>query len=597
MREQAKRCRFATALLACVSVAPAFAQPNLADLLDQEAFARPTAVSEGPDAPAPSAVARAGPQKEPIPAASETKRGISAIQDIFRTEFAAANTPNKRVALAQQLLTEAERTKKSTDRWALLVEAARLASEAGDPATTFAVVDVTTAEYAVDPLRAKLDAIRNLAPTVPVDKASELANECLTLCRNLIAKEQLSEAKRALLIVGTVAKRTRNRELTKEVNKLTTVLKEAEVQVQERDSLLKALATNPNDGVACLEAGRYFCFTVADWAKGVPLLAKSTDHDFAELARNELNLPSGPQAPVRLADQWRQWAESQSGVAKTSAIAHAIDLYRSVLPTVEGLDKVRIQKNIDAAEKTLPKVDKIGFSIPKKIPGLQLWLDASLSVSRPVGPSGRSGLPSGADGRVASWEDLSGHGHHAKQADPALQPVVKPGAFIKGEGGVLFNGNQVLEIPVKVGPVGTFVIVVTPEEVANMQPIGFRNNEQAGLHLSLFAAGGIRFEALTPTGFVGSGRQTGDYQAKKKLMIFGIWGPKLSLLVDGIAAPPSHGGVMFTRNDANWGLGSAVLPNPVVGFRGVIHTVMLFDRALVASEVVQLTQHLQAGGQ
>jgi len=596
MREPTKCCRFATALLACLAGAPAFAQPNLADLLDQEAPAPPTVVSEGPDAPAPPAVAQAGLQKEPIPAASETKRGISAIQDIFRAEFAAAITPTKRVALARQLLTEAERTKKSTDRWALLVEAARLASEAGDPATTFAVVAVITAEYAVDPLLAKLDAIRDLAPTVPVDKASELANECLTLCRNLIAKEQLPEAKRALLIVGTVAKRTRNRELTKEVNKLTTVLKEAEVQVQERDSLLKALATNPNDGVACLEAGRYFCFTVADWAKGVPLLAKSTDHDLAELARNELNLPSGPQAPVRLADQWRQWAESQSGVAKTSAIAHAIDLYRSVLPTVEGLDKVRIQKNIDAAEKTLPKVDKIGFSLPKKIPGLQLWLDATLSVSRPAGATGRGGPPSAADGRVASWEDLSGHGHHAQQPDPALQPVVKPGAF-KGDGGVLFNGNQVLEIPVKVGTVGTFVIVVTPEQVANMQPIGFRNNEQAGLHLSLFAAGGIRFEALTPTGFVGSGGQTGDYQAGKKLIMFGVWGPKLSLLVDGIAAPPSDGGVMFTRNEANWGLGSAVLPNPVVGFRGVIHTVMLFDRALVASEVVQLTQHLQAGGQ
>lgn len=596
MRERANRYRFATALLAWVSVAPAFAQPNLADLLDQEAPARPTAVSEAPDAPVPPALVQAGRQKEPIPAAAETKRGISAIQDIFRIEFAAANTPAKRVALAQQLLTEAKRTKKSTDRWALLVEAARLASEAGDPATTFAIVDVTTAEYAVDPVLAKLDAIRNLAPTVPVEKSSELANEGLTLCRNLIAKEQLSEAKRALLIVSTVAKRTRNRELTKEVNKLTTVLKEAEEQVRERDSVLKALATNPNDGVACLEAGRYFCFTVADWSKGLPLLAKSSDHDLAELARNELNLPVGPQALVRLGDQWRQWADSQNGVVKTSAIAHAIVLYRSVLPTVAGLDKVRIQKNIEAAENTLPKVDKIGFSIPKKIPGLQLWLDANLSVSRPAGPTGRGGAPADADGRVASWEDLSGHGHHAQQPDPALQPVVKPGAF-KGDGGVMFNGNQVLEIPVKVGPVGTFVIVVTPEQVANMQPIGFRNNEQAGLHLSLFAAGGIRFEALTPTGFVGSGRQTGDYKAGKKIMIFGVWGPKLSLLVDGIAAPPSDGGVMFTRNDANWGLGSAVLPNPVVGFRGVIHTVMLFDRALVASEVVQLTQHLQAGGQ
>lgn len=125
----------------------------------------------------------------------------------MRAEFAAANTPDKRAALAQQLLTQAERSPQSTDRWALLVEATRLASEAGDVAGTLAAIDATTAAYAVDPIAAKLDAIGKLVPKASPQTADELTLLCLDMSRILVGRNEFAEARKLLATAKSLAKK------------------------------------------------------------------------------------------------------------------------------------------------------------------------------------------------------------------------------------------------------------------------------------------------------------------------------------------------------------------------------------------------------
>jgi len=50
---------------------------------------------------------------------------------------------------------------------------------------------------------------------------------------------------------------------------------------------------------------------------------------------------------MALADAWRTWAENEKASLKTSGLQHAVEIYRSILPAMEGLDRVRVQKVID----------------------------------------------------------------------------------------------------------------------------------------------------------------------------------------------------------------------------------------------------------
>lgn len=339
-----------TGCLTAAWLSAASAQPNLADLLDQEGAAQPRPVA----ALAAPSLTPAGPVKEPIPAAAETKQALAAVQDIFRVEFVAANTPDKRVALAQQLLAQAERTSKSSDRWALFVEAARLAAEAGDPATTFAVIDATTAVYAVDPLTAKLDAIGRLVPKVSPQGADDLSLACLEMCRTLIGRGDLAEARKLLTMTSALTKKTRNRALTAEVNKLTVAIRDAEKVGKERDAILEKLAANPGDPELCLEAGSYFCFKAGDWEKGLPLLAKGSDAELARLAKDDLAAAGSAARAAALGDAWWTWAEKHRGPLKAAGMIRASLAYETAVAAAQGLEKVRLEKRIKEAQADQP---------------------------------------------------------------------------------------------------------------------------------------------------------------------------------------------------------------------------------------------------
>jgi hypothetical protein len=74
--------------------------------------------------------------------------------------------------------------------------------------------------------------------------------------------------------------------------------------------------------------------------------------------------------------------------------------------------------------------------------GLQLWLDAADSTT--LFDSTTGGVPVGADGSVARWEDKSQNGRHFTQATPANRPTRKV-ADINGQDCLRFDGiNDIL---------------------------------------------------------------------------------------------------------------------------------------------------------
>ena len=64
------------------------------------------------------------------------------------------------------------------------------------------------------------------------------------------------------------------------------------------------LETTPDDPKASLAAGRWYCFVVGDWEKGLPLLAQSSDAEMAKSAALDMKNPSVPAEQVTAGDGW-----------------------------------------------------------------------------------------------------------------------------------------------------------------------------------------------------------------------------------------------------------------------------------------------------
>ena len=589
-----RKCQAAVLMTALIWGAPnAQAQPAVVDLLNAPDDGDPTpgSVDESAGNPVPSNTipdAKQSDQRSPVPAEAQSRIAVDKVQQIFQSEFASATSREQRIALSEQLFAQALRTKQAVDRWALLAEAARIAADAGDPDATFKVLDAVIGGYAVDPLVVRLDAITRLAQKVSPANASDLAVACMGICRERLQSGDLAGARKLLAMAGSLARKNPTRSMTAELNALTIAIKDAEKHARDLKSIREKLAASPDDPAVLLEAGRFYCFKTDNWAAGLPLLARGSDAELATLARNELRPRQNAKDAAALGDQWWKWGERQANALKSRAMVHASELYRESLPAIDGLEKLRVEKNIQAAERLARET--VGAGPARKLPGLLVWLDATTVATRVTGADKGTPLK---PVQVIAWEDLSGNGNHAKQDTVSLQPTLRAGSGAK-DAGVVFTGGQVLHLPVKTRTAGTMVVSLTPSQVANMHAIGFRTSEQAGLQLSLYTTGGVRFEALTRGGFVGAGSQTGNYEASKKMVIFGFWGPGLSMGLDGklVLGPPAVDGLPESNRD--WAIGSAVLPNPQVGFQGAIHTVMIFDRVLSEKEISQLA--IELGG-
>ena len=82
------------------------------------------------------------------PSAVAVRESLANVKEIFHDEFAAATTPKQRLGLAKKLLLQADKAPRTVNRWVLLNEVMRLASDAGDLELSFQGIQKCTAQFA-----------------------------------------------------------------------------------------------------------------------------------------------------------------------------------------------------------------------------------------------------------------------------------------------------------------------------------------------------------------------------------------------------------------------------------------------------------------
>ncbi len=295
-------------------------------------------------------------KKPPVPDAAAQREAESEIRSLFAKKFAAADNAKRKLALSATLQKQARGTKNDpTARFVLYRLAGELAARAGNLAKGFAVIDRLARSYDVNPLTMKADLAAAVAPDyrVGINDTNSLANlwiqtDTLMVLADLAArKDDFSTAVRVAKLAVPLARATKNTQFLRETVARSRELEHQKSRFRPVETAIGVLAENPNDAEANLTVGKWRCFTNGDWHRGLPLLAKSSDAELADLARRGLARPMAVKDRVALADAWYAAAAKESSPAKTGFQSRAVHWYEQVLPKLSGLDQTRVGKRLD----------------------------------------------------------------------------------------------------------------------------------------------------------------------------------------------------------------------------------------------------------
>jgi serine/threonine-protein kinase len=330
------------------------------------------------------------------PSPEEQKRLIGEIDEVYKC--GEAKDQAAKAALARRLLEGGRKAMADrAEQFVLLRRAGEIACEAGEADLMLeAVSTISAAGFNIQPAQVKSRLWKRLVVQVSSGSARQISTvaascvqfaegaaaggavdeacEVLDAARNALAesKKRLQAALRAARLAIARARNADSKAATEKkaaqtqgeleevetaLDALTDSAKDLQQARHEHEAFLAArdrLKTAPNDPVACLAAGRWFCFYQGDWDGGLKLLAKGSDGALKTLASAEL-ASKLTKAEARLArgDAWWDLAEEAAGIARNAMRRRAAHWYQQAMPDLApGLRKSRLEERLAQADET-----------------------------------------------------------------------------------------------------------------------------------------------------------------------------------------------------------------------------------------------------
>jgi hypothetical protein len=351
-------CLLAIASLACWCSTACLAQPGPATLENLVNY---------PDrAPLPP-LAKDSEQPFPLiaPDAAAVKEAQDLIKQAYEDEYKASATNPE--PLIQKLLAAAGQTKDPVRRYAYLISAEEAAVSGGDYGRTMELIDIRAAEFAIDGLQSQLERLAKfLTPKTKTDPEilTRLYEHAIETAERGVKQDSLEQAKAAAEMAASIAKSLYMAGKAKKKDEVAddgaakqTQARALVKHIERRSGLFseyqKALETikTKEDSAANGVIGRYLCFEIDDWEKGLPFLAKGDQKDVAEVATLELEVRAANAKKPNAADiftvagEWWKVAEDVAESVPAPTKLHAAALYRSVCESLsDPLDQALAQK-------------------------------------------------------------------------------------------------------------------------------------------------------------------------------------------------------------------------------------------------------------
>ncbi len=304
-----------------------------------------------------------------VPDTESLEKAREAVREIYAAQFSAAKLPEQKSKLAGEMLRQAQVPfDDSAGKYALLDTARRIAEQAGDLRLTLRACDQLAESFdiMVMPLKeSALDACRKTARQS--SELQQLASQSLAVAEEAVKIGDYAAAQRLATAAGEVARKSRDKELIALVTDSSKEITRLAVTYEQANDAFERLRTDPKDATSHLVVGKFLCFEKGDWESGLPHLAQGSDVQLAELAKEdqegankdqklEEEEPEGAsrsEAWAALGDGWLRYSKSAKEEEQTRATVRAAFWYRKALPTLTGLNRVKVEKTLEVVTKSI----------------------------------------------------------------------------------------------------------------------------------------------------------------------------------------------------------------------------------------------------
>ena len=249
------------------------------------------------------------------------------VREVFRDEFAKATTVPKKRELARTLFEQAAGSEVEADRWVMLAEAMRLATEATDANAALDAMDAMESQFAIPDPAWRLDALARFAPKASAEAGQKIAAACLETAKHALADNQDQIALKAVGVALGIARRNRDEDLISRVTRFQQGIRDRERLEKELEPLLRNVAESPTDPEANTAAGVALCLKANRWDEGLPKLFRGDDRILSAIAKDELAESYGVKERVALGDKWWDWAVTQKSPLQVLAQSRAVHHY------------------------------------------------------------------------------------------------------------------------------------------------------------------------------------------------------------------------------------------------------------------------------
>jgi hypothetical protein len=335
-------------------------------------------------------------QRLKVPDKTAQAEALSLIKQVYEEEYA-AKTNEARRKLATELFKQASlEANDATSRFVLLREAITVGSECGDINTSLSAADRMGELFELDPSSLKSFALDRLAKAAnSINDSKSVLDACLSTVDVLVAESNFSSAQKVLIAAKSAARKTRDAKLQTEVSRLANSVKAAEAKFDTVARYIAMLESQPDDPAANLAVGKYECFQRGNWEVGLTHLALSADEALKQLATKSIAAPEDAMAQAALGNAWWDYATSADRNLQDAIRAYAATWYKTALPGLNGLQKIRASKRIEEAAESSAVVKSGGGRNPKSKRPQTIDLIRLVSLSQDAKPADKWAIQNG----------------------------------------------------------------------------------------------------------------------------------------------------------------------------------------------------------
>jgi hypothetical protein len=284
-----------------------------------------------------------------VPTGEKLVAAVEEARKIYEPRFKQATKSAAKAALAKEIQTAAEST--SSDpvaRYALFDLSRKVNVQAGEVQRAIALAKRLEQEYEIAPQEIVVATVEALDDaTLTSEQRSEFVKTAADLADAALSADLYERADKLAAAAVKSSGRLRDANLRKEISERRAAIARALKGWNAVQPSLATLKTSPSNAAANLVAGKFYCFTLEDFDRGLPLLAAGDDAALSPSAKLDLAANDAAQR-CAAAEAWRQVeAKIVDRDDRLAVQRRERWLLQQSLGGLQGLEKIKASKRLE----------------------------------------------------------------------------------------------------------------------------------------------------------------------------------------------------------------------------------------------------------